>query len=242
MKLAIMQPYFFPYIGYWQLINTVDVFILFDDVQFIRHGWVNRNRVLKHGGGWQYITVPLAKHSMNEKIKNIYAHSVADWKLQVLRQLEHYNYAKRNKAPFYNEVLELLIRTFSKISLDEKVTTINALIIKEICSYLDISTTILISSEQQFNYESVQDAGDWALKIAEQMNADEYMNPIAGKDIFNPEKFQLSNIKLSFLRSDDINYNQGGVFEPWLSIIDVLMFNGRVGTQSLISQYSIETV
>ncbi|MDG0980790.1 MAG: WbqC family protein [Halieaceae bacterium] len=238
MKLAIMQPYFFPYIGYWQLINTVDVFILIDDVQFIRHGWVNRNRVLKHGGGWQYITVPLVKHSMNEKIKNIYAHSVADWKLQILRQLEHYNYAKRNKAPFYNEVFELLIGIFSKISLDDKVTTINALIIKEICSYLDISTSILTSSEQQFNYESVEDPGDWALKIAEQMNVDEYMNPIAGKDIFNPEKFQSSNIRLSFLRSDDINYNQGGVFEPWLSIIDVLMFNGKTGTKDFLSSYS----
>lgn len=95
MKLAIMQPYFVPYIGYWQLIHAVDTFVLFDDVQFIRRGWVNRNRVLKHGGGWQYITVPLRKHSLNQLIKDIYVHGNKAWKKQILRQLDHYNYGKK---------------------------------------------------------------------------------------------------------------------------------------------------
>ena len=71
MKIAIMQPYFFPYIGYWKLIHAVDRFVTFDDAQYIRHGWVNRNRILKPGGGWQYIVVPLTKHSLTESIKNV---------------------------------------------------------------------------------------------------------------------------------------------------------------------------
>lgn len=240
MKLAIMQPYFFPYIGYWQLIHAVDTFILFDDVQYIRHGWVNRNRVLKHGGGWQYISVPLRKHSMNELIKDIYAHNEKDWKMKIIRQLAHYNYGYNKKAPYYGEVIDLLENIFSKIQI-ENLVGINAVIVKEICRYLNITTQTLISSDQQFDYEYVQDAGEWALKIAEQMNAQEYINPIAGADIFDIGKFQSNNIKLSFLKSDDISYAQGTEFEPSLSIVDVLMFNGQAGTKSLLSRYSIES-
>ena len=239
MKLAIMQPYFFPYIGYWQLINAVDTFVLFDDVQYIRHGWVNRNRVLKHGGGWQYITVPLLKHSLNELIRNIYVHDEKDWKSQILRQLEHYNYGYKNKALFYSETIDLLKNIFSKIS-NKNLTGINTVIIKEVCGYLDIKTQILISSDQKFNYEGVQDAGEWALRIAEQMNAQEYINPVAGRELFDLAKFQSSKIKLAFLKSDEVSYAQGKVFEPWLSIVDVLMFNGQTGTKNLLSKYSIE--
>jgi hypothetical protein len=101
----------------------------------------------------------------------------------------------------------------------------------------------LISSDQQFNYEHVQHAGDWALRIAEQMNAQEYTNPIAGTHIFDVGSFRSSNIKLSFLKSDNIHYAQGvnQKFEPSLSIVDVLMFNGRAGTQRLLGKYSIES-
>jgi hypothetical protein len=240
MKLAIMQPYFLPYIGYWQLIHVVDKFVLLDDVQFIRHGWINRNRVLKHGGGWQYITVPLRNHSMDEVIKNIYAHNGKDWKTKILRQLEHYNYGYNNKAPFYCEVIDLLKGIFSKIS-NENLTGVNALIIKEICCYLGIKTQVLISSDQKFNYECVQDAGEWALRIAEQMNVQEYINPMDGAHLFAPDKFRTSKIKLSFLKTDEIIYDQGKMFEPNLSIVDVLMFNGQALTQNLLNKCSIVT-
>ena len=113
------------------------------------------------------------------------------------------------------------------------------MIIQEICAYLEIPTQILISSEEDFNYEGVQDAGDWALRISEQMKAHEYINPIGGVNIFDPSKFRASSIKLSFLKSDDITYKQGDAFEPWLSIIDILMFNGRVSTENLLNFYSI---
>ena len=88
MIVAIMQPYFFPYIGYFQLINSVDRFILFDDVQYIRHGWVNRNRILKPEEGWQYIIAPLQKHRQTELIRDIKLKEGDDWKKKILRQLE----------------------------------------------------------------------------------------------------------------------------------------------------------
>lgn len=147
---------------------------------------------------------------------------------------------EKNKAPFYNQTRELFESIFSKI-LSENLTGINAIIISEICRYLNITTKVIISSEQNFNYECVGDAGEWALRIAEQMNAQEYINPIAGRDIFDPDKFRSSKIKLSFLKSDEISYIQGKVFEPWLSIVDVLMFTGQEGTQNLLNKYSIET-
>lgn len=238
MKLAIMQPYFFPYIGYWQLIHEADIFILLDDVQFIRHGWLNRNRILKHGGGWQYITVPLRKYSKNELIKNIQIHNERDWKTQIMRQLAHYGFNKKNKANYYNDIIELLKIIFSKIQND-RLIDINTIIVKEICGFLNISTQVLIASQQGFDYTTVNDAGEWALRISEQMNAHEYINPIGGVDIFDPKKFLKSDIKLSFLKSNNISYTQGEIFEPWLSIIDVLMFNGKSNTQNILNKYSI---
>ena len=236
MKLAVMQPYLLPYIGYWQLVHAVDTFVLLDDVQYIRHGWINRNRILKHGGGWQYIMIPLQKHAKNELIKNICAHNDMDWKGKIIRQLAHYGYKK--KAPFYGEVIKFMNETFSKITI-EYVTRINEIIIKEVSGYLGISTQILVSSDQKFNYKRVQNAGEWALRIAEEMGAEEYINPIAGAELFDPSKFHDSKIKLSLLKSNEIRYDQRTTFEPSLSIVDVLMFNGQQGTKELLDEYSL---
>lgn len=238
MKLGVMQPYFLPYIGYWQLIKEVDTFVLFDDIQYMRRAWVNRNRILKHGGGWQYITIPVRKHQRNELIKNIYANSEYDWKNQMLRQLEHYCFMSKHYTLFYSETLEMLNNVFAKIK-SENITKINEVIIREVCGYLDINTEILVSSEHNFNYSDVHDAGEWALRIAEQLHADEYLNPVGGKNLFDGEKFKASGMCLKYFQSNEIIYEQGQDFEPWLSIVDVLMFNGRMGTQSLLEKYSI---
>src|ERR1700761_8598999 len=105
MKLAIMQPYFFPYLGYFQLIHHADRFILFDDVQYIRHGWINRNRILKPAEGHQFIIAPLADHGRDALIKEVYVKDGYDWKEKILRQVEHY----KKRAPYYNDVAGLLI-------------------------------------------------------------------------------------------------------------------------------------
>ena len=97
MKLGIMQPYFFPYIGYFSLIKHTDDFILLDTVQFIRHGWIERNRILKPSDGWQYIMVPLKKHSRETLIKNIEINNEQQWKEKILAQLQHY----KKQAPYF---------------------------------------------------------------------------------------------------------------------------------------------
>jgi hypothetical protein len=235
MKLAIMQPYFFPYIGYWQLIHAVDCFMLFDDCQYMRHGWVNRNRILKPGGGWQYIMVPLKKHDMTVLIKNVQAHPDKKWKELIVGQLVHY----KKKARYFEKTNEM-VKEILFSNNEQSIATINFVIIKKLCAYLDIEKKIIISSEKNFDYSDVGNAGEWALRISEQMGVDEYINPVSGVGLFDPDKFASVNIKLSFLKSQDIIYSQRGDFEPSLSIIDVLMFNGIEGTKNLLEKYSIE--
>lgn len=236
MKLAIMQPYFFPYIGYWQLIHAVDCFVLFDDAQYMRHGWVNRNRILKPGGSWQYILVPLKKHDMTELIKNVQVHPDKKWKELIIGQLAHY----KKKARYFDETNEM-VREILFSNNEQSIAAVNFAIIKKLCAYLDVKKEIIVSSGQNLDYAEVSDAGEWALRIAEQMGAAEYINPAAGAELFNREKFSSSNIRLSFCKSQEIVYSQRGIFEPSLSIIDVLMFNGIEGTKELLKNYSVET-
>ena len=236
MKIAIMQPYFFPYIGYWQLIHSVDCFVSFDEAQYIRHGWINRNRILKPNGGWQYILVPLNKHHATESIKNVQAHPNEQWRERIIRQLAHY----KKYAGYFDEINDLVIDSLNGIS-GQSIAAINFSIIKKVCAFLDVKKEFIASSEQNFDFKNVGDAGEWALRIAEQMEATEYVNPVAGATLFDGEKFSASRIKLSFLTSQEVVYSQRGSFEPFLSIIDVLMFNGKEGTKDLLNKYSVET-
>lgn len=233
-RLAIMQPYFFPYIGYWQLIHAADSFVLFDDAQYMRHGWVNRNRILKPGGGWQYILVPLKKHEMTASIKDVDADSGKHWQERVIGQLAHY----KKKARYFDETNEV-VRDILMGDIGQSIATINCNIIKKMCDYLDIKKEIIVSSERGFDYSRVGDAGEWALRISEQMGAAEYINPAAGEALFDRDKFTASNIRLSFLKPNEIVYSQRGDFEPALSIIDVLMFNGKGGTKELLKNYTV---
>jgi hypothetical protein len=162
MKIAIMQPYFFPYIGQFQLIQATDRFILCDDVQYIRHGWINRNRVLKPNEGYYYITVPLAKHRSVEPIRNIRVVDDCSWKQKILRQVEHY----KKKAPFYSQVCSLLSACFSKN--ETNITKLNALCFNKVCEYIGIDFTVEISSELGLDYTSIQQTDEWAIRLSEQ--------------------------------------------------------------------------
>lgn len=234
MKLAIMQPYFFPYLGYWQLIQAVDIFILFDDVQYIRHGWINRNRILKPAEGWQYIIVPLKSHSRDTVIRQIEVQDDDEWREKILRQMEHY----KKIALFYEDTRKIVEQCLSIHT--KSITHLNAHALKIICEHLNIKFDYLISSEQHFDYTDVTDAGEWALRISEQLGATEYVNPAGGMELFDYTKFQASNINLSFLKPDLIPYNQKRKnFIDGLSIIDVMMFNSRADIQSMITQYNL---
>jgi len=234
MTAAIMQPYFFPYIGYFQLIQAVDRFILLDDVQYIRHGWINRNRILKPGGGVQYIIMPLVAHPRNTLIKHIRATDTDNNKDRILRQIEHY----KKTAPFYKVVRDLIGDCFS--APQSSITAMNACYLKAVCDYIGIHHKIEISSQMDFDYSCINNAGDWALRMSEQIQATTYINPAAGMDLFDKAAFKESNIRLQFLQPSLKKYDQRREwFEPGLSIIDVMMFNEPAVIKNLVNDYRL---
>jgi hypothetical protein len=234
MKTAIMQPYFYPYIGYFQLIQSADRFILLDDVQYIRHGWINRNRILKPGDGLQYIIMPLATHSRETLIKDLRPADPDKNKDKVLRQIEHYKKA----APFYKTVRTLMGDCFAKHHYS--ITDMNGYYLKAVCQYIGIDFKVEISSTMGFDYTGVRDAGEWSLRMCEQLHASEYINPIGGMELFDSNKFEKSNIRLQFLEPALKEYRQRrNLFEPGLSIIDVMMFNEPAAIKNLVNEYHV---
>lgn len=236
LRVGIMQPYFFPYIGHFQLISHVDKWIVFDDVQYIRHGWINRNRILHPTNGWQYITVPLLKQGHKELIKNTKINNNIDWKVKIINQLAHY----KNIAPYYDKTIKLIQEALNVET--NHITILNVNILKVICSYLEIPFNYQISSDMNFDYSNVKESDDWALEISMQLGADEYVNPIGGKELFDQEKYDSQGIKLSFLssNSDELKYKQGKKpFEPALSIIDVFMFCSQNEIKKMLNSYEV---
>jgi hypothetical protein len=233
--MAGMQPYFFPYIGYWQLIDAVDCFVLFDEAQYIKQGWVNRNRILKPGGGWQYIQVPVAKHPMSTSIRDVQIAAGSKWKSRMLNQVAQY----KRHAPFYGETVAAVEAVLMNGD-EQSIGALNCRIVREVCALLSIDTDILVSSAHRFDYSEVKDTGDWAFAHATQLGATELVNPSGGFGLLDAGKFKARGIGLSLIESPDIAYSQSGApFESSLSIIDVLMHNGIAGTKALLAQRKI---
>lgn len=237
MKIGIMQPYFFPYIGYFQLIKAVDKWIIFDIAQYMRHQWVNRNRILHPASGSQYILVPKRKHQRETLIKDIVTDKTQDWKNKIIAQLAHY----KKKAPFFGETINFVKECFFSERADvESLSKLNAFILEKICGVLDIEFTYEVCSEMDLKLGEIKHPGDWALKISEQLGATEYINPPGGRDIFSPDKFKEKGIKLRFLNPGSINYNQKGYkFVAGLSIIDVMMWNSGDEISDMLNKFEI---
>jgi hypothetical protein len=237
MKVAIMQPYFFPYIGYFSLIKQTDLFILLDEVQFMRHGWIERNRILKQNDGWLYIKVPLVKESSYCKISSIKIDNTQDWKNKIRSQLQPY----KKVAKYYTEVKNIVEEIFENEY--DSITQLNLLSTKRICDYLNISTPIDSFSDSNIEIQAPKAPDEWALNICTSLkNVSEYWNPIGGKEFFDVKKYKDANIQVKFLKHHLPEYSQNrGTFLPGLSIIDVLMFNSVEDANIMIDQFTIET-
>jgi len=234
MRVAIMQPYFFPYIGYFQLINAVDKFIVFDAAQYIRHGWVNRNRVLRPQEGWMHIIVPLEKHSRNTLIKDMIISGDKAWKAKIINQLSHY----KKIAPYYMNVISFLEECFDADT--EKLSLLNAELLRKTCEYLKIDFQYEFFSQMNLGIKEIDDPGSWALEISRKLGATEYVNPSGGQELFNAKKFNEANIKLSFLNAKLTEYDQRRrPFEPGLSIIDMMMFSDKQKIQEDLKDYEV---
>jgi len=233
MKVAIMQPYLFPYIGYFQLIGAVDQFVIHDDVQWIKGGWINRNRILIAGEP-HYITLPVQKASSSLNINDReLVTDVERHKNKILRQVES---AYRN-APHFDEVLSLVSRCFAP--QERKLSIFVTDTLRGCCSYLGLGTHFILSSELDKNNELKGEQR--VLNIVTAVGASHYFNPIGGTELYDRRHFSAKGVTLSFMKARPVPYRQlqARKFVPFLSIIDVMMFNSKQELAGLLSEYDL---
>ena len=231
MKLGIMQPYFVPYIGYWQLMNAVDKYVIYDDVNFIKGGWINRNRILVNGEV-KYFNIPMLGASPYKHINEVGVNN--DDKLidKNLRIIE----GGYKKAPYYEAVYPLIreMLTCKKENLALYITNS----FKIISKYLDIHTEFIISSE--LKKDCSMKGQEKVLSICSILGATEYYNAIGGQQLYSYSDFQKQGISLKFLQTQEIVYEQfQNEFQPNLSIIDVMMFNSVEQIQQMLQKYTL---
>lgn len=228
MTLAIMQPYFFPYIGYWQLINAVDVFVIFDDVNFIKKGYINRNNILINGVS-QKITLELKGVSQNKLINEI---DIGNNSNKILTTIKR----AYSNAPFFDECFFIIEDILNK--KEKNLAKFIGYSLKKVSNYLEIDTKFIYSSEIKKN-NSLK-AQDKIIDICKRLNSSYYINAIGGKELYNKETFQKEKIKLNFLKTKPIKYLQfKSDFIPNLSIIDVLMFNSKKRIKQMLNNYDL---
>ena len=230
MTLGMMQPYLFPYLGYFQLMNSVDKFIFYDNINFIKRGWVNRNRILIQNEA-KYLTVPLKSASAFKKINELELISDDFKKLKKKIQLAY------GKAPQYDRVYPLI-----EECLDPGTSKISELAIgaaRRVCRYLGVETPSEVSSER-FGFTEEMEMAERIIAVCRHVNADTYINPVGGKDLYQKEIFQDAGVHLFFLQSGDWEYKQfKNQFIPNLSIIDVMMFNPPEKINEMLNHYTL---
>jgi hypothetical protein len=228
-----MQPYIFPYIGYYQLAAMVDEFVFYDDVNFIQRGWINRNNILI-GGNANMFTIPLENPSQNSLINEvaIKRELYGPWKDKFMKTVQH----AYSKAPFYNNIIELVDDTLN-INLFS-ISDLAIMSIKNPMTYLKLPFQNSLSSERYSN--NVLRAQDRILDICNIAKATEYINPIGGVELYDKTVFKEHGIKLSFIKTKFVEYKQfKGSFVKGLSIIDVLMFNDQDEVKQMLMNFEL---
>lgn len=235
MVVGIMQPYFLPYLGYWQLINAVDKFVIYDDVNYIKGGWINRNRYLYNSEA-KVFNIIMKNSSSFKKINEIELMG-GDGKYDPMRKLYMTFEMAYKKAPYFIEVSGLLEEI-----LNHKENNLSKFIeysIRKISDYLDIDTEIIVSSDIVKDEELVREQR--VMDICKRLGGTKYINPIGGKELYDKDEFAKNGLELDFIKMDEIVYKQfSDEFVPGLSILDVLMFNSRDKVKEFLELYSLE--
>jgi hypothetical protein len=232
MKIGLMQPYLFPYLGYFQLIYACDKFAVHDDVQYIRQGWVNRNRILVHGK--EYLFTLSVKHDNYSKNINerFYTDSFDQEASKLLRNIEQ----SYSRSSYFKPTQDILRQLFA--TSERNVARFNLLSIQSVCQYLGIKNDILLSSDLKF--EKSLTAESRVLAINRVLGGTHYINPIGGIELYAKENFAREGIQLSFLKTIFTPYQQPATeFIQGLSIIDVLMNCSRENILDMLDDYEL---
>lgn len=234
MRTAIMQPYIFPYIGYFQLINSVNYFVFYDDVSYINRGWINRNKILVNNKP-SYFTISLENASQNRQINEIEIFEKEKCYDKILKTI-HQNY---KKAPFFQPIFNLLQELFRKDIT--KISELAAHSCIMMSNYLELNTKFYFSSEKFPHTKKNIDRADRLIQITKELNCKTYINAIGGKELYDKSYFKEKGIDLHFLLPQTVNYLQhSDEFHENLSIIDVLMYNSPNKIKEFLNQYNLE--
>jgi len=230
-----MQPYFFPYIGYFQLIRNCDCFVVFDSVQYIKQGWINRNRVLHQADGVQFINIPVQRHPFGTKIRDITIYNKSLSCDKICRQIEHY----KKKSPYYDVVIEFLRNCFSFET--NYISEFNVHLLEKTCEFIGIPFPCrLYSTLPSGSAGDDNSADDWGLHVSRELGADTYINAPGGIEFFNRSKYTDAGVEIKFIKPVLSPYDQKReAFEPGLSIIDVMMFNSPDEIKKMLDNYEI---
>lgn len=235
MKLAIMQPYFFPYIGYFSLMEYADRFVFFDTPQYITRGWVNRNRLMTAAGDPVYMTVPIKKAPRETAIKDIEIDDAQNWREKIYGQLSAY----KKRAPHFRDTAEFVHAVLDGFE-GSSLSALNIRGMKAAAEAIGINCAFDTFSEMDLPIGEVHAPDEWALEISKAMQAEIYVNPPGGMDFFDKSKYDRAGIDLQFLQSGLKPYVQRvGKWVPGLSVIDVMMFCGKDEIKDLLNDYTI---
>ncbi len=232
MKVGIMQPYFLPYIGYFQLINSVDLFVVYDNIEYTKKGWINRNRILVNNSD-KYISLPLKRDSDKLFVKDRYLVDNFKVEAEKLYRILFENYRKSPNFKYGINVFEKII-SYPNANLFDFIFNSIKIIVEE----LDIDTKMIISSH--IKYDESLKSEKKVIAICNSLKTDNYVNPIGGIELYSKKEFEKNGINLIFLKSETINYKQfSNDFVPWLSIIDLIMFNSKDAIKEFLNKYSL---
>jgi hypothetical protein len=231
MVVAVMQPYFFPYIGYFQLMAACDVFVVLDDVQYIRGGWVNRNRILVNGGP-QWITMPVAKadrhHAINKR------NYLPDDRLA--RRLRPRIVGAYRGAPFFDDTMQVVDAVLG--CGEANVAAFNTHLLRCVARRLGVDTPVRLASA--ISRPESLGGQEMVLDLCKRLGASSYVNPIGGLQLYDPARFSQESLTLRFLRSCAPAYPQFRAAPVQaLSIIDVMMFNDIEAVRHMLEAYRL---
>jgi hypothetical protein len=227
-----MQPYFLPYIGYFQLIAAVDTFILYDNIKYTKKGWINRNRFMRNNKE-EIFSLPLRKASDSLNIGNRELSAEFNRESLLSRLKDAYRY-----APYVDQTLQLVEQIIGYSEQNLFLFLHNSIV--QVCAHLCITTKLLVSSTIPIDHDLK--GQDKVIALCKNLRASSYFNSIGGRDLYAKEQFSANGIELNFIKASSYEYpQQGASFIPWLSIIDVMMFNPLSLVQEQITNgYTME--
>jgi len=231
-RISVMQPYVFPYLGYFHLIEASDLFVFYDDVNFIKRGWINRNRILLNGKDFLF-TIPIEKVSQNKLIKDTKPIIDEKWKRIFFKNLEF----AYKKAPYYKKVIAIIESTFNMDYIDITDLCVNS--IDVVYSYLGKKLNYVKSSRLAPETKDMEKA-DRLIAVTKKAGYVKYVNAVGGQTLYNKTNFKEKGVELYFVKSNLREYKQfRSEFVKGLSIIDILMLNDKNTVKEYLNDYEL---